>query len=258
MKNLIFLYFILVGFILFSQNDEVFYFVQISDTHLGEFSNDDRTEKIVNSINGLPFDIKFVAHTGDVFQNNVADKKVRSEAKEIFSKLKYPVFFVPGNHDILASHYEKTRDAFIEFAGYTDTVVLIEDKVFLFFYTEPLRDEVIKGTSEKFDFVEKILDNYKDKQIIIFHHTPSVSDFYSNETNENWSKENSKRWKELLNGYTINAIVAGHFHRNEFHWVGEIPLYVASSVAGFWGRQASYKVFKYQNNKLSFWTVYIE
>ncbi|MDD9302516.1 MAG: hypothetical protein HUK40_09305 [Desulfobacter sp.] len=48
-----------------------FYFVQITDTHLGIKENGVRTKKVVAAINQLPMEIACVVHTGDVYDRIV-------------------------------------------------------------------------------------------------------------------------------------------------------------------------------------------
>ncbi len=82
-------------------------FIHISDTHI--HSNPDHTrdfalyppnwgaKALVDTINQLPYPIDFVLHTGDVVYDPVPQMYIN--AREILSKLKYPVHYVAGNHD---------------------------------------------------------------------------------------------------------------------------------------------------------------
>ena len=58
----------------------------------------------------------------------------------------------------------------------------------------------------------------------------------------------------------MKAVIAGHFHRNARveHPDGGPPTIVASAFATFWGRQASYRVFSYEDGQLSYQDAYIE
>lgn len=86
------------------------HFVHISDTHIGQTKSHvlygintyAAAEKIVTAINNLPVQPDFVIHTGDVASN---DGEVESYelAKELFSNLRSPVYYVSGNHDISAN-----------------------------------------------------------------------------------------------------------------------------------------------------------
>lgn len=256
----IFVFLLMFVFIirLHSQKVDPVYFVQITDTHLGKDDHNERMEKIVKSINQLPFDISCVVHTGDIFQNNIMDFEVVKEGLAILNKIKYPIHFVPGNHDILYYEYEENMQQYLKFFKTTDTIVVYKDLAFVFIYTEPFRDNKIKDKSKSFENLENYLNDCKMYPTIVLHHTPSVEDFYNLEIHHGWVDENYEKWVDVLNKYNVKAVIAGHFHRGELHWLKNIPLYISPSVAGFWGRQASYRVYEFSNGKLSYWTVYIE
>ncbi|MDY6906314.1 MAG: hypothetical protein SWH61_16705 [Thermodesulfobacteriota bacterium] len=55
--------------------------------------------------------------------------------------------------------------------------------------------------------------------------------------------EIKEKWKTLINTYNVKAIVAGHFHRDELHWLGDVPVYIAPPVAGYWGRKAAFRIY---------------
>jgi UDP-2,3-diacylglucosamine pyrophosphatase LpxH len=63
---------------------------------------------------------------------------------------------------------------------------------------------------------------------------------------------------KLINSYNVKAVIAGHFHRDELHWLENVPLYVSSPVAGYWGRQATFRIYEYSNGKIGYRTQYIE
>lgn len=81
------------------------YFVQISDTHLGPtpgYANHGSlplpaAQRLVDRINQLPHKPDFVVHTGDI----TADPQPASYAlaRETFSHLNMPIYYVRGNHD---------------------------------------------------------------------------------------------------------------------------------------------------------------
>lgn len=83
-------------------------FIHMSDTHIhtdpeftGEFINFSSRRSIhelIDQINQLPMDIDFVLHTGDIMTDpeKAEDYEV---AREILSQIKYPVYYLAGNHD---------------------------------------------------------------------------------------------------------------------------------------------------------------
>ncbi|GAB4278451.1 MAG: hypothetical protein Kow0068_02060 [Marinilabiliales bacterium] len=256
-KFLFAVYLIFICLISFSQSDSSLFFVQITDTHIGKYDHFKRTEKIIKSINELPFNIQFVVHTGDIFQNNILNDLVCDSVKHLFSQLKVPVFFVPGNHDILENQFKDCYNKYIKQIGYTDTVIVIDNTAFMFLYTGPLEDSENILYKSQLKKIDSLFNSYKNQNKIIFHHIPSVSDFYNNKIHQGWDSLSFNRWKSMLKKNNVTAVIAGHFHRDELHWIDNIPVYVSSSVAGFWGRQASYRIYEYKNNKLTYRTVYI-
>jgi 3',5'-cyclic AMP phosphodiesterase CpdA len=56
------------------------------------------TAAMVREINALPVRVDFILHTGDVFNDPTSLDDYR-DAAEFFSPLKYPVHYIPGNHD---------------------------------------------------------------------------------------------------------------------------------------------------------------
>lgn len=235
-----------------------FYFVQITDTHLGDLDHLERTKKVVESINNLPMEIKCVVHTGDITMNQIEDKDVLEESLSAFQKLKVPIHYVSGNHDILPEKLESTRKTFVDNFGELISTAEYENVIFLFIYTEPLSKSFDVKNYQPLKQLEEYLKQSKGKPVIIFHHAPSVDDFYENTMQKEWPEEISEKWIKLINSYNVKAVVAGHFHRDEFHWLGEVPLYVSAPVAGYRGRQATFRIYEYRDGKLGYRTQYIQ
>lgn len=83
-------------------------FVHISDTHihpardytgsLVDFSSRLPTAALINAINILPAEVDFVLHTGDVVEDRHYAQTYEMAAR-VLSKLNYPYYTIPGNHD---------------------------------------------------------------------------------------------------------------------------------------------------------------
>lgn len=81
------------------------YFVQISDTHFGPqpgFASHGSpavpaAQRLVDSLNQLPFSPDFVVHTGDI--THEPHPASYALARETFSNLRAPIYYVRGNHD---------------------------------------------------------------------------------------------------------------------------------------------------------------
>ncbi|MEA1874433.1 MAG: metallophosphoesterase [Bacteroidota bacterium] len=249
----ILLFFLLSGLFLNAQD---FYFVQITDTHLRYRNHTEVTNKIVESINNLPFDIGFVVHTGDIFQNNLHDQAAVNEFYTMKENLNLPLYVVPGNHDLLPQNYDTLVSRYQEKIGPLNQIKYYDSVSLILFYSIPFADTLLPDVETQKQWIEHSLSRLKDEQVLLFHHQPSVPDFYLNKLHESWPEAMYKYWVDLLNKYQVDAVITGHFHRDEHHYLGEVPLYVSSSIAGFWGRQASFRVYHYQQGKLSYQTVY--
>jgi hypothetical protein len=85
--------------------------------------------------------------------------------------------------------------------------------------------------------------------VIVFHHVPPVEDFYNNAMHLGWPDDKRQRWTDLLESHHVVAEIAGHFHRDEHHFVGGVPLFVAEPVSGRYGRQAAYRIYQYDGGR---------
>jgi len=234
-------------------------FVQISDTHFGSPAHAERARKAVKAVNAYPMKIAFVAHTGDIVMDRILDERVVDESLEIMGGLKTSVHYVPGNHDIVARSQKRAEmiEAFRKRYGPLCRRAEYGGVVFLFLYTEPLAGGFTVPGYDPLGWLERELKASGGKPVIVMHHTPSVPDFYGNKLHRGWPDAVRKRWVALLNTHNVKAVIAGHFHRDEHHWLGRVPLYVCSSIAGYWERQGSYRVYEYREGRLSYRTQYI-
>ncbi|MBA3011918.1 MAG: metallophosphoesterase [Proteobacteria bacterium] len=239
-----------------------FYFVQITDTHLGIPLNRVRTARVVAAVNALPMEAVCVVHTGDVIdRTHLADTGVMADAVSVFKGLKPPVHFLPGNNDIRLGMWSPTQTDKTNYEHHFGSLISraeYKGVVFLFAYTDPLRQSVAVKGYDPLGAVEKHLAAANGKPIILFHHGPSVQDFYNNRFHEGWAETIKANWVKLVNQYNVKAVIAGHFHRDEFHWLGKVPLYVSPPVAEKWGRQASFRIYEYRDGKIGYTTQYLE
>ncbi len=240
--------------------DNGFYFVQITDTHLGIPGNSERTEQVVAAVNRLPMEIACLVHTGDIIDRRKrGDAQVLADAALIFKGLKPGVHFLPGNNDInLMAFTQKSRADYERNFGSLISRAEYKGVVFLFAYTDPLRESVPMEGYDPLGAVKDQLDAAKGKPVILFHHGPSVADFYNNRFHGGWAKKTKENWVTLINQYNVKAVITGHFHRDEFHWLGDVPLYVSPPVAQKWGRQASFRIYEYQDGRIGYTTQYLE
>ncbi len=249
---------ILPGFALGGENRV--YFVQITDTHLGIPLNRVRTGKVVEAVNNLPMEIACVVHTGDIIDRfHQGDEGIMAGALSVFKGLKSYFHFLPGNNDIrLGGSTQKDRDRYEEYFGSLISRAEYHGVIFLFAYTDPLGQSVAMAGYDPLAALKKYLDAANGKPVLLFHHGPSVENFYNNKFHGGWAKQAKENWVKLINQYNVKAVIAGHFHRDEFHWLGKVPLYVSPPVADKCGTQASFRIYEYQNGRIGYTTQYLE
>jgi 3',5'-cyclic AMP phosphodiesterase CpdA len=212
----------------------------------------------VDQINRLPFPIQCVVHTGDIMADNIEDQGAVDSGRRIMQKLEVPIHYLPGNHDIDPRNLDATHKAYQERFGGLITRAEYQGVVFLMIYTEPLRSGVAIDGYDPLAALETHLKNSQGKPVIVFHHAPCVGSFYNNMRYRGWKKEIRNQWVRLLNAYGVKAVIAGHFHRDEHHWLGQVPLYISSAMAPYWGRQPTFRIYEYGNGRIGYRTQYLE
>jgi len=258
-KNFVFIFLLLITLTLSAQDtNDSFYFVQITDTHLGTGNNSEFTQKLIDMINDLPMKIEIVLHTGDIVQYPLQQDSVLTNAIELFTQLEMPVLYVAGNHDIRKKSMQTSTSIFEENFG----PLMVDEEVmgvkFIGIFSNPLAWDFPMQDYDPLPELETELIEAGDMPVILFHHIPSVEDFYLNQMHDGWKEPDRSEWISLLNKYNVKAVLAGHFHRDEHHWLGDVPLYVCASVTTKWGRQPTFRIYEFKDGKLSYRTVYLE
>ena len=236
-----------------------FRFVQITDTHWGARDGAALTRRAVEAINQLPFKIEFVVHTGDMLADAIDNESVVKDGLDAMKSLTAPVFYVPGNHDILKDDLAGTAALYKKYFGPLSRRAEVQGVVCLFFYSEPLVNGFRVRGYDALGWLEENLKQAGEKPILLFQHSPSVGTLLDKHEAPEGAAGTREAWEALVKGKgSLKAIVAGHLHRDELHWVGQIPLYVSAPMARFWDRQPSFRVYEYWDGKLSYWTEYLE
>jgi 3',5'-cyclic-AMP phosphodiesterase len=234
-----------------------FYFVQMTDLHLGDRDHAQRAAACIDEINALPMKIDCVVVTGDMTMDNILRDDVADEARRVLGAIKAPVSFLPGNHDIDPNNLSATVAAYQRTFGPACSMVEHEGVVFLFVYTEPIRQGFDVPGLNIYEWVERELDAAKGKPVIIFHHSPSMDDFYKGRFHDVWKAQARERWHGIVESHkNVKAVIAGHFHRDEFHWIGDVPLYICPPVASYFGMVPSYRIYEYTDGKIGYRTEY--
>jgi predicted phosphodiesterase len=235
-----------------------FSFVQLSDTHFGPARENRNSKEILKKINSLPVPVEFVAHTGDVFSDCVTNQSVVNIATSALFSLRAPLHVVAGNHDIRTQYLERTTQAFTNLFGALSFRAEYRGVVCLFLYTEPLSRGFDMPGYDPLAWLEAQLKEADGKPVLIFHHMPTVADFHNNTMHKGWPQAARSRWEKLISNSNVKAVIAGHFHRGELHWSGEVPQYVGEAAAAFWGRTPAFRLYEYRDGRLGYRTIYLE
>jgi 3',5'-cyclic AMP phosphodiesterase CpdA len=235
-----------------------FYFVQITDTHFGSRGHDQIAAQMVETINSLPMPIACVIHTGDIIADRLDNPGVLAVATGTLARLKAPLHLTPGNHDILKKRVESTLSVYTNSIGPLAERVDYPDVTFLMVHTEPLDAAAPIDGFDPLDWLEKALAETGDRPVIVCHHRPPVDDFHGGRMHPGWPEATRERWIRLLNRGNVIAVLAGHFHRDELHWLGDVPLFVSAPMAIYWGRQPSFRLYEYRDGRLGYRTIYLE
>ena len=236
-----------------------FRFVQFSDTHFGAGGASERTAAVVEAINALDVEIAFAVVTGDVMSDTIQNPKVLAEAKDILGRLRCKTYFVPGNHDIqIAKPAAQAQQAlWEEHFGPLNQRFEHKGVICLTLLDLPLATGKELPGYDPMTWLTEQLRQAGRSPVLLFHHTPRVEDFYGGRFHRGWPAKQAAAYNQVINTANVRAILAGHFHRPEQHWVGDVPLHVAPAVIGYWGRQPTYRIYHYRDGKVSYHTGYV-
>lgn len=249
----------------------VFRFVQISDTHHGRAIHQYRYRRAIEEINALPFPVECVIHTGDIVSNGVKSPEVANAASNLLASFKPPVVVCPGNHDVTFQYSDPTNrflrsaEAYCRHFGPLAQDVETENALYIAIFTESLRraDAPAIPDFDPLSWLEERLSRCPpEKPVFVCTHVPDCDDFVGGAFSPAWENADGlAAWRAVLRRHgNVKAVLAGHFHRCAYaeHSDGGPPTVVASCLAGFWQRQASYRVFTMNDGHLSWQDCYIE
>ena len=234
------------------------YFVQVSDTHLGVMDHEKVLGQMVDAINKLPFPISCVVMTGDLAMDNFDKPAVQAAATSLLSRIRVPVHVLAGNHDLSEKSTKDTITAWTHTFGPLGATADYGGVRFVFVFTEGLFKKGPVGDFDAVGYLARTLRAAGDKPVLLFQHSPWFEDFYANVVHPGWPDRTRARWAELVRSGPVKAVIAGHCHRDELHWEGDVPVYVCEPAARFWGRQPVFRIYCWQNGHLSYWTWYLD
>jgi plastocyanin len=209
-------------------------FVQISDSHIGfdKPANADVTGTLRAAIAKIKADAEppaFVLHTGDL--THLSKPAEFDTLQQVLSDLSVPVFYVPGEHDVLEddgkSYLERfgkgTRGAGwhsfdhsgVHFIGLVNVVNLKAGGL---------------GTlgSEQLDWLEQDVKRLKSSTpIVVFAHIPLWSVY----PEWGWGTDDSERALSYLRRFGSVSVLNGHIHQVMHKVEGHVTFHTAMSTA---------------------------
>ena len=208
-----------------------FFFVQLSDTHIG--FNDTKInpdfagtlKKAVAAVNGLERQPDFIIFTGDLSHNTEDPKERRrrlAEFKGMAADLKVKdVRFMPGEHDAALDKGE----AYKEFFG--ETRYAFEHKGVHFIAVDNVSDPTSSIGDEQLGWLDAELKKLdKDAPLVVFTHRPLFPLY----PQWDWWTRDGQKALDLLKPYTNVIVFNGHIHQENHHMEGHIPIHAAKGL----------------------------
>jgi 3',5'-cyclic-AMP phosphodiesterase len=209
-------------------------FVQISDSHIGfdKPANTDVTATLreaIAKIKAEPEPPAFVLHTGDLTHLSKASEF--DTLQQVLSELSMPVFYVPGEHDVLEDDGESYLQRFgkgtsgagwhsfdqngVHFIGLVNVVNLKAGGL---------------GTlgDEQLEWLEKDVKQLSaSTPIVVFAHIPLWSVY----PDWGWGTDDSERALSYLKKFGSVSVLNGHIHQVMQKVEGHVTFHTAMSTA---------------------------
>jgi 3',5'-cyclic-AMP phosphodiesterase len=209
-------------------------FVQISDSHIGfdKPANTDVTATLraaIAKIKADPEPPAFVLHTGDL--THLSKAAEFDTLQQVLSELSVPVYFVPGEHDVLEDEGKGYLERFgkgtrgagwhsfdrggVHFIGLVNVVDLKAGGL---------------GTlgNEQLEWLEKDVKPLKNSTpIVVFAHIPLWSVY----PEWGWGTDDSERALSYLKRFGSVSVLNGHIHQVMQKVEGHVTFHTAMSTA---------------------------
>jgi len=228
--------------------------VQISDTHLGDHHAPHAAENLkqaVKMINDRHPDA--VILSGDIGENPQA----WDEARSILKKLKAPLYYVPGNHDVHSKDVERYRRVFdkdyyefqVKFVRFVviDSQLLGNYDVYGDKSPAPLPPETEDESDRMLSWLNGLGEERRaSKQVVIgVQHIPVFHDGKFPDPKPYWviSEPYSSKEMKALRQLGIKDMLVGHWHNCRVFEREGITWHVAPSTAWLpWGGELGFAV----------------
>ena len=209
-------------------------FVQISDSHIGfdKPANTDVTSTLraaIAKIKAAPEPPAFVLHTGDL--THLSKPAEFDTLQQVLSELSVPVFYVPGEHDVLeddgknylarfgkgthGAGWYSFDQAGVHFIGLVNVVNLKAGGLGML-------------GAEQLEWLEKDVKHLKSSTpIVVFAHIPLWSVY----PEWGWGTEDSERALSYLKRFGSVSVLNGHIHQVMQKVEGHVTFHTAMSTA---------------------------
>jgi 3',5'-cyclic AMP phosphodiesterase CpdA len=233
-----------------------FSFVQVSDPQFGFISENKSVSEeaalyshAIESINEKQ--PHAVVVTGDL----VHDRSNSSQWEEflrITSKIETKnVFITPGNHDIGQTPSRNDIDDFIQKFGSDRFSYKYRGCSFIGFNSNLIKSGAADLEDDQYNWLEEELSEASGSRLIfLFCHHP----FFINNPEEpeeyfNIKPNIRKKYLALFNKYGVDAVFAGHLHRNAYAEAGKMKMITTSSSGKQLGEDPpGYRLVKVKGN----------
>ncbi|HEX2968330.1 MAG TPA: metallophosphoesterase [Bacteroidales bacterium] len=228
---------LLSGVILLFSCSEEFKFVQVSDPQFGMISGNkgvsEETLLYIKAVEGInSVDPALVIVTGDLV-NDRSDSSQLNEFKRITLRIKTKKIYVtPGNHDVGNDPAKKDIEEFSEKFGSDRFSFSYKKCWFIGFNSNLIKSTDSNLEEEQYRWLQDELEKAKDAMYIFLfcHHPFFVNDPEEPEEYFNINPAQRKKYLDLFAEYGVDAVFAGHLHKNVSARAGNMKMITTSSA----------------------------
>ncbi|MBR5176170.1 MAG: metallophosphoesterase [Bacteroidales bacterium] len=197
-----------------------FTFVHCTDTQIGFgdksegfVHSDSLLNAAVDAINSLK--PEFTVVTGDLV-NDVDDPLQDELFRKGIARFDIPCFLLPGNHDYRNDWTAKIKNDYVTQRGYDRFSFIKNGCAFIGIDSNCIKAKATEAENEQWDWLEgELRKARKAKFTFLFLHCPIFKkDIDEPEDYENFPMESRRKYIDLLKGYGVDAVLAGHTHKD--------------------------------------------
>lgn len=236
-------------------------FAVLADSHVGR-GRDDRWLKEALRV-AERFGVDAILVAGDLTDGLGPEQAARY--RRIMERVTLPLLEVPGNHDITFRPTPSRMERFDRLmeAPRLPHALTVRGRHFVGFNSQLFsrRRRPLPGPNDPgrvhLRELEELLASLPPGPIFLLHHIPSVPNFVKLEARSTWQPEFLAGYGELLRRFPVEAVFAGHFHRDELHFVSGVPLLVCPPVSAKYSIAPSVRIVTHDRRGLRFRQLYL-